>query len=132
MRAELPHGTPIRMVESVEKDGDSCCESQITIPMESPYLCNGFLCPEMLLECMAQCFGGAFEGKVRQGYLAAAKNFIVTGRPRAGDCIRVKCHLFARIGAIVVLSGAVDKVENGSITPLARAELKIYLQEDEL
>lgn len=65
------------------------------------------------------------------GYLAAVKDFIVTGRARVGERIRVRCQLIAKIGSILVFRGTVDRAENNSFALLARAELKIFLQEDE-
>lgn len=131
MRAQLPHSVPIRMVESIERLGNFLWATDIIIPAVTPYVGDDFLCPEMLLECMAQCCGGASEKNAVIGYLAAVKDFIVTGRPRVGERIRVRCQLIAKIGSILVFSGTVDRAENNSFALLARAELKIFLQEDE-
>lgn len=128
MRADLPHRLPIRMVESVERVDDSLCETVITIPPVSPYVRDGFLCPEMLLECMAQCCGGASRPNAAIGYLAAVKDFFVTGRPRVGERIRVRCQLIAQIGSILVFNGTVHRAEKKTLAPLAQAELKIFLQ----
>lgn len=127
MAANIPHARPIRMVDEIDYADDKSCGATVVVPQDSPYVVDGELCPEMLLEIMAQCFaaGCGRHGKEKKGYLAAVRDFRVMDKVFAGDALHVECSVVAKVGSIWVVAGEARKD-----LPVARGEFKIYIEED--
>lgn len=129
MKAKLPHASPIRMIDELAYADNESCGATIIVPQDSPFVSNGVLCPDMLLEIMAQCFaaGCGVQDKVKNGYLAAVNNFCLFETVYAGNKLSVECEISAHIGSIWVIRGKVLKQPEGLLT--AQAEFKIFIEE---
>ncbi|WP_418765222.1 hypothetical protein [Mailhella sp.] len=131
----LPHLPPIRMIDALDEADDERFASHVTIPQDSPYVTSGILCPEALLEVMAQCFAagmGCKAGKAEPdagaawGYLASIRNFEIRENAHAGDRLVARCALRMRVGSIWVVEGQVLRRDE----EIARAQFKIYIPRD--
>lgn len=129
MKAKLPHASPIRMIDGLDYADNESCGSTIIVPQDSPFVNDGILCPDMLLEIMAQCFaaGCGVQDQVKNGYLAAVNNFCVFETVHAGDMLSVECKISAHIGSIWVIRGKISKQPEDLLT--AKAEFKIFIEE---
>ena len=130
----LPHVPPIRMIDALDTVEDLTFASHVTIPQESPYVRAGKLCPEALLEVMAQCFAAGMcckSGKSEPdpghswGYLAAIRSFAVKKSVCAGERLDARCRMLMRVGSIWAIEGNV--LRNGE--EIAGAQLKLYIPE---
>lgn len=132
----LPHCPPIRMIDVLDSADELLFTSHMTVPVDSPYVVKGQLCPEMLLEVMAQCFaaGLRYRQKYRSeegarvsswGYLVSIRNFKVTAKIYSGDILSARCELAMKVGPIWVVNGRVERAR----TETASAQFKIYISE---
>lgn len=128
----LPHCPPIRVIDALDSADERFFSSHVTVPADSPYVMDGELCPEMLLEVMAQCFAAGLS-RLRGpeeagpapswGYLAAIRDFKVGARVRPGDILYARCELAMKVGSLWVVNGRVER-DN---TEIASAGFKIYV-----
>lgn len=130
MPANIPHAYPIRMVDDIDHADENTCSATVIVPDDSPYVIDGELCPDMLIEIMAQCFaaGCGHHARGKKGYLAAVRDVRVISKVLAGDRLHVECSIIANIGSIWVMEGKIHKKDDG--LAVASAELKIYIEED--
>lgn len=130
MPANIPHAYPIRMVDDIDHADEKTCSATVIVPNDSPYVMDGELCPDMLVEIMAQCFaaGCGHHAQEKKGYLAAIRDLRIINKVFADDRLHVECSIIAKIGSIWVMEGKIHKKDGG--LDVARAELKIYIEED--
>ena len=128
----IPHRLPIRFVDELADAGHPF-RTRYTVPAESPYVADGALMPEALLEIMAQCFAAGAGYRVKSagrevswGYLAAVKHFRVLGQAVSGDVLEASCTITASVGPIHVVEAEVHR--EGSL--LASAQIKIFTPDD--
>ncbi|MDO5536951.1 MAG: hypothetical protein Q4F72_05445 [Desulfovibrionaceae bacterium] len=119
------------MIDGLDHADRELFASHVTVPADSPYVVGGVLCPEMLLEVMAQCFAAgmghlaALEGREASGagYLAAVSEFRTGPAARAGDRLEAECRVEAVVGRVWVAAARVTR--DGA--PMAEGRFKIYI-----
>lgn len=129
--ARIPHAHPVRMIERLDFVEGKSCGATIKVPQDSPYLVDGKLCPEFLLDIMAQCFAvaSAYHGHRGDGYLAAVKDFEVNEPVYRGDILNIQCELNCRVGNIWVIDGLINKFKsNGEFAKIASANFKLFIE----
>lgn len=107
---------------------DGALWSEITVPEDSPYITDGFLCPEMMVEIMAQCFAAA--AGAREGYLAAVSRFRTFAKARPGDRLLIKCEKLRALGGLWLLKGSVERLSEPAGLA-AEAEFKAHVRNDD-
>lgn len=131
----LPHCPPIRMIDVLDSADEQFFTSHVVVPADSPYVIDDQLCPEMLLEVMAQCFAagmGYLHGTEKAGpapswgYLASIRDFKVRAKSYSGDILSARCELVMKVNALWVVNGHVER-DN---TEIASAQFKIYVPEE--
>lgn len=133
----LPHCPPIRMIDALDSADERFFASHVVVPAESPYVLDGQLCPEMLLEVMAQCFaaglaclhqhGAKKEGSAPSwGYLAAIRDFKVEAKIHSGDILSARCEIAMKVNSLWVVNGHVERDNK----EMASAQFKIYVPEE--
>lgn len=118
------------MISSLEQADGASCICKAHIPADSPYVCDGMLLPEMLLEIMAQCFaaGASHNYGETRGFLAGVTGFEVDAAVRGNETLTVTCRIMRRIGPISIIAG---EVFNHEKIRMASAEFRIYIEDSE-
>jgi predicted hotdog family 3-hydroxylacyl-ACP dehydratase len=112
-------------------------QARVRLSPDHILLHNGILTEAGYVELAAQTAGamkGYLEKKLglsaREGFLAAAQNFVFHGKARQGDLLRIAVAATAEVAGVSLLDASILREENNGDSPLlAGGRLKLFVPE---
>jgi predicted hotdog family 3-hydroxylacyl-ACP dehydratase len=116
----IPHRAPVVLVERVVSRDATQATAEMTV--REPWLRDGALAPEALVEALAQtCAVYAQTDVARQGVLAKLNDFTFPARAREGERVTLVVRLQTRVGPLAAFESSAqvgDRI-------VARGELRV-------
>ncbi|MDR1489358.1 MAG: hypothetical protein LBS65_02570 [Desulfovibrio sp.] len=142
----LPHAPPMLCLDRLICVSETAAEAEVVLAPGHILLHEGLLCDAGHVELAAQT-AGAMKGYMKScaegdaagsaktspglGFLAAAQDFSVMGKARAGDTLRVRVSLRAEVAGVRLLEAEIRRLPAGAPPEiLARGKLKVVVPED--
>lgn len=133
----LPHRPPMVCIDELLCASTTHAEALARLDPDHILLHEGTLTEAGYVELAAQTVGamkGYLEEQhglpVREGFLAAARNFSFHGTARAGDTLHITVALAAEVAGVSLIEASIArKGDNGDVTLLADGKLKLFVPE---
>lgn len=125
----IPHGEPMRMVDTLVSVGDRVARIATTVRADMPFVdADGRLGEAAYVELVAQA-AAALDGFRKRGrpgarpagMMLGVRQMQISGSARVGDCLDIEIFKTARLGEFGVITGSVSR----GAELLAKGEIKV-------